>query len=90
MPYHGYIVPSKVQDRLYAALKTNIPQHVTLLPIINQEEIVGILYMERKKVDDLSEIPPLSRIELQWDMLLHLFNNLYRLQKGNVIPMTQP
>jgi len=78
MPYHGYVISSPVHDRLFSELSTDMPEHVTLLPLLQQDEILGFFYMERKKVADLKEIPNLSRLELQWDELAFLFNRLYQ------------
>ena len=88
MPYHGYVVPSSIHDKLYKALKSPIPQHVTLLPIFNQDTAVAILYLERKKLDDVSSIPSISSIDLQWDMLTYLFKRLYTPRYENVIPIS--
>lgn len=78
MPYHGYVVPSPIHDRLYETLGTTQPEHVTLLPILHGDGILGFLYMEKKTVDDPSAIPPLSQIEYQWDVLSHLFVKIYQ------------
>ena len=85
MPYHGYVVPSPVHDRLYAYLKSQIPQHVTILPILGAESLVALLYMERKKVERLSDIPALASLELKWEPLAYQFSSLYRLKRTGII-----
>lgn len=85
MPYHGYVVPSPVHDRLYAYLKTQIPQHVTILPILSSDSLIALFYMERKKVDKLSNIPSLGSLELKWEPLSYEFTSLYRLKRTGII-----
>ncbi len=78
MPYHGYVVPSATHDALYKALDTTQPEHVTLLPILIQDAIVGILYMEKKVLDNPAAIPSISHIELTWDALHSQFQDFYQ------------
>jgi hypothetical protein len=85
MPYHGYVVPSPVHDRIYAYLKTQIPQHVTVLPILNKDQLIALFYMEAKTVDTLSEIPSLSSLELKWENLAFEFSSLYKLKRTGII-----
>lgn len=89
MPYHGYVVPAAAHDRLYAHLKTRIPQHITVLPILGQDSLTALLYMERKEVENLADIPSLATLELQMDTLTYLFTSLYKIKKEDVIVRLQ-
>jgi hypothetical protein len=90
MPYHGYLVSSPVYDRLYKALKSQMPDHVTVMPLMDPQGVTALVYFEKREVKDRLQIPSLATLQLQWDMLNYLFLKLYQPRPAHVVPLHPP
>lgn len=79
LPYHGYVTPSPTNDAFFAAyFGGRLPKHATLVPVIVEEELFGILMgVAEKEVDYKNSLIQMER--LADEMAQHLV----RLKQSN-------
>jgi hypothetical protein len=71
-PYHGYVVPGEVQEKFFDDWNSSqIPDHITITPIIIHDEILGMLLSIGEK-----NINPKASLELSEKMATEISSKL--------------
>ncbi len=67
MPYHGYVIGNLTNDAFFNKWHGSTPEHVSIVPILLEERVVGlILGVANKDVASKASLQLLERVALQY------------------------